>query len=136
MLRMVNGAAAALVELDPVTIPAQEKELGEATAAAVAVLCAAVQSYAHAGELTREIKSMGSERIARVARLQLDHEGGDQDFIAMARRAGMQVLRQRLNGAFDPAQCDATLDFYLDNLFDIVSRVVRDERAFRAAAAH
>jgi hypothetical protein len=131
---MANGVVAARLLDPPSTVSPTEPNLGEMVAGAVVTLCAAVQEYAQAGEVAREIKLAGAEKIARLARLQLDHAGGDQDFIAAARRAGKAALRQALNGS--SAQHEKVLDFYLDETFDLVAHIVRDERIFRSAMAN
>jgi hypothetical protein len=137
---MANGVTATRL-LDPPTPPTEpnpdiEQKLGTVVADAATAIALAVGEFTQSGELTRKIKMMGAEHVAKLATIALEHELGDEDFFNKARVAGKAILRQRLNGSVAPAQRDAGLDFYLDNLFDIVGRVVRDERTFRVAMAN
>ena len=132
---MANGAAALHVLDEPAPDPRQE-EIGEAVAAAATMIACAIEDCRQGGSLAPATKAVGADRLTRVTMLALDHELGDQDFFSKARESGKKILRQRLNGSFSPEAADAVLDFYLDSLFEITSCVMRDERAFRAAAAH
>ena len=125
---MVNGTAV-LAHVPEPPSEAAEIEVGEAIASAACGFCFALQEFQQNGGLTDVVRAAGGERIARVAQLQLGHELGDRDFTAIAHRAGKAVLRQFFDGSFSPAQCDAALDFYINEVLMIVSRVVAMERA-------
>jgi hypothetical protein len=91
--------------------------------------------------MSPDVRDIGATRIARVAQLALDHEGGDADFLHAARAAGRHLLQRRLADddfflSQSPAGADAAIDILVDHLFTIVERVVRDERVFRAAWAN
>ena len=134
---MANGAhALLLLAPEPASDPKQE-EIGAATAAAATMIACAVEDCRQGGSLAPTTKAVGAHRLTKVAMLMLAHEGGDDDFIATAHRAGKEILRQRLNGSnISPEAADGVLDFYINGLFEIVTRTVADERAYRAAAAH
>jgi hypothetical protein len=136
---MANGAVVRL-DLAPdatsPTAPNPDTELGTAVADAATAIALAVGAFAQNGELTRETKMIGAERVAKLAGLQLAYGLDDLAFAAMAREQGKAVLRRRLNGSLDPAQRDAGIDFYIDALFEITEKVVRDERVFRMAMSH
>jgi hypothetical protein len=148
---MANGAAVArLVPPSaratadkPAAAPAVagiEVELGRAVASAATAVARAMLDYGAFGVMDSETKEAGGSRIARVATLQLDHKEGDLDFIARARNAGRRELRQCIDADFyrqhRPEHCAAAIDFYLDAVFEVVAKVVEDERAFRAAWAN
>ena len=132
---MANGVAALHLVSEPASDPRQE-EIGAATAAAATMIACAIEDCRQGGSLAPATKAVGADRLTKVAMLMLAHEGGDDDFIATAHRAGKEILRQRLNGAFSPEAADGVLDFYISGLFEIVTRTVAVERAYRAAAAH
>ena len=140
---MANGAAVALhLVLDP---PATETavaaaEIGQATAAAAVAMAWGILSYHQAGRLDPAAKEAGGTKLARVSVLMLDHADGDDDFTRKARAAAKPLLRAHLDAGFfqrySPEQGDAALDFYIDSVFEVVTRTVADERAFRAAMAN
>ena len=117
-----------------------EVELGRAVASAATAVARAMMDYDAFGVMDGETKEAGGSRIARVATLQIDHKEGDLDFIARARNAGRRELRQHIDADFHrqhrPEYCAAAIDFYLDAVFEVVAKVVADERAFRAAWAN
>jgi hypothetical protein len=142
---MANGSAALkLLAPEPPpdehSEPSAPAELGLAVAGATAVLCRAMFDYRQNGELDPQVREAGGSGIAKVATWQLDHGLGDLEFAAVARQQGKIQLRQHLNTDFfrhnSPAEVEAALDFYIDSLLEMVSRVVKDERAFRAAWAN
>jgi len=132
---MANGVAIALPLAEEPT-PAQEEVIGQAIASATTALCFALLELQQDGRLDPATREAGGNRVAKVATLMLDHALGDQDFLSTARAQGKVQLRRYLNGSFAPAQSDAALDFHIDNLLEIVTRVVADERVFRRAAAN
>jgi hypothetical protein len=118
-----------------------EVEIGEAVAAAVTTFYQAAIAQQETGLLPPAIIAAGGSRIAAIALLQLDHAGGDSDFVARAHRDGKRELHRYLGdtGLFQrcgPDEVDMVLDVAIDSVFEIVTKVVRDERAFRAAWAH
>jgi hypothetical protein len=142
---MANGASAALL-LEPTSAPAATDvppaatELGIAVAAATTAICQAMDDYWHCGTLDPAIKDQGGTRIAKVATWQLDHELGELEFAAAARAQGKAQLRRYIDANFyqqhGAVAVEAALDFYIDSLLEMVSRVVRDERVFRATRAN
>jgi hypothetical protein len=113
--------------------------LGQAVADATCALAAGMISYyRQGGTLDPAVKETGGERLAAVARLMLDHPGDDADFLQVARDAGQRVLRRRhfTDDCYGPFKTDVAISVCLDGLFEIVTRVVRDERIFRIARAN
>ena len=96
--------------------------------------------FQQAGRLDPAAKAAGGVKLARVSMLMLDHAGGDDDFTRKARAAAKPLLRAHLDAEFfrrhTPEQGDAALDFYIDSVFEVVTRAVADERVFRAAMAN
>ena len=118
-----------------------EVALGAAVADAVFVLYRAILDRQENDALAPAIKDAGAARIAAIALLQLDHAGGDIDFVARAHRDGKRELRRFFNSTdlfrrHDPVEIDKVFDTSISDVLGIVSRVVRDERAYRAAWAH
>jgi hypothetical protein len=99
-----------------------------------------MNDYQHHGELASKTKEVGSSRLARLATLQLNHEGGDLDFNRKAYDAGKRALRRYLTDDLfqrhSPAEVDAALDLYIGGTLEIVGAAVRDERSIRAAWAN
>ena len=126
------GAAPAATEI--------ERSIGLAVADAVVVLYQAAIAQQECGLLPPAIKDAGGARIAAIATMQLDHEGGDLDFITRAHRAGKRELRRYFSVDFfqqhGPGEVDMVLDVAINSIFEIVTRVVKDERVFRAAWAN
>ena len=140
---MANGSAAVRLLESPSAPAAADKPgepaieiLGEAVAEATIMLCQATLSHRHAGVLDPAIKDAGASSIARVARWQLDHELGDNDFIRKARDAGKRVLLHRHFTDDRRAEVDAAIEMFIDELLTIVGHVVKDERTLRAAWAN
>ena len=142
---MANGSTA-LKLLAPEPPPDQHSEpsapaeLGLAVADATAVLCRAMFDHRQNGELDPQVREAGGSGIAKVATWQLDRGLDDYEFAAMAREQGKIQLRQHINTDFyrqhSAVAVEAALDFYINSLLEMVSRVVKDERAFRAAWAN
>lgn len=144
----MNGAAA--LHLAPAAAPecaskdAPDGEridltLGRATADGAISLAQALDEYRRIGALPPASKAAGADAIARVANLQLAHEGGDDDFTRQARDAGKCVLRQYFDADFfahHSQEVDTAIDVFIDELLTIVAHVVKDERVFRAVWAH
>ena len=66
---------------------------------------------------------------------------GDLDFTRRAHEQGKRELRRYFNSTdlfrqHDPVEIDKVFDTSISDVLGIVSRVVRDERIFRAAWAH
>jgi hypothetical protein len=111
--------------------------IGEAVAAAVIVFYQAIFDQQERGFLAPSTKTAGGDRIAKIAELQLDHEPGDDDFFRSAHEQGKCVLRRHFNAdLFRQHEVDMALDAAIGSVFEIVNRVVRDERIFRAAWAN
>jgi hypothetical protein len=140
-----NGVA---VRLAPEPAPANpstqediETAIGEATASAVTTFYQGAIAQQETGLLPPAIIAAGGSRIAAIALLQLDHELGDDDFFRRAHEQGKCVLHRYLGDAdlfqrYAPGEVDKALDVAIDSIFEIVTKVVKDERAFRAAWAH
>jgi hypothetical protein len=143
---MPNGVHAIahlrLVEPTPIEAPAPaeiERSIGEATADAVAVIGAGIESGQATGGLTAAIRSLAGERLGRVAMLQLEHPDGDADFVAIVRSEGKRVLWERCGAgfrahygaAFDKAAIDRALDTNISWVLEIAGNAVRIERAIQ-----
>lgn len=144
---MSNGHAAVayLLPTAPAQPQAQDKPgidlelLGQAVADATCALAAGMTDYyRQAGVLDPAVKETGGERLAAVALLALDYAGTDADFLQAARDAGKRVLRRRhfTDDCYSPFKTDRALGVCLDGLFEVVTRVVHDERIFRIARAN
>jgi hypothetical protein len=143
---MANGAAVALhlvsaPESNDAPNGGIEVALGAAVADAVFVFYQAILDTQQSGILAATTKNAGADRIAAIALLQLDHAGGDIDFVARAHRDGKRELRRFFNNTdlfrqHDPVEIDKVFDTSISDVLGIVSRVVRDERVFRAAWAN
>jgi hypothetical protein len=109
-------------------------------AGAVIVFFQAVFDQQENGAIAPTTTAAGGSRVARIATLQLDHAHGDDDFFRRAHEQGKRALHQRLDaGLFrqcGPGEVDTVLDTAIDSMFEIVTRVVRDERIYRAAWAN
>ena len=121
--------------------PDMATEFGATVADAACAIAASIEDYRQSGAMAPAVKDASSTRIAKVAELQLDHELGDDDFTRKARVAGRHVLQWRLadNGFFpdhDPAEADAVIEAYIDELLGIVEHVVHGERVLRLAWAN
>jgi hypothetical protein len=115
--------------------------LGAAVASAVFVLDRGILDQQENDALAPATKAAGADRIAALAVLQLDFEGGDDDFFRRAHEAGKCELRRFFNNTDlfrqrDPAEIDKVFDASISDVLGVVSGVVRDERAFRAAWVH
>jgi hypothetical protein len=132
-----TGATAGKPDAAPA---ATEIAIGEATAAAACVVARAMSDYRLHGVLDPTIKLAGGEQIAKVATLQLDHGLGDRAFAVMAREHGKLQLQQYVDAGFcqhcSPADIETAIDLAIDSVLEIVTRVVKDERTFRAAWAN
>jgi hypothetical protein len=97
-----------------------------------------ISYYRQGGILDPEAKEIGGERLAAVALLALDYEGTDADFLQAARDAGHCVLRRRhfTDDCYSPVRTDVALSVCIDGVFEVVTRVVKDERIYRAAWAN
>jgi hypothetical protein len=132
-----NGCAVALpLELTSPSTPASpsiETTIGEATAAAVTMICRAMFDYQRTGGLPPAVKDAGGERIARVFELQQAY-AGEIDFAATVRREGSRVLRQYLGAEFyqrySADEGEAAINLYVDGLLEILVHVTAVERAF------
>jgi hypothetical protein len=117
-----------------------EVALGAAVADAVITLYQAIIDQQQSGVLAATTKNAGASRIARIATLQLDHELGDDDFFRRAHEQGRCVLHRYLDADLfrqhGPGEVDMVLDAAIDSVFEIVTRVVKGERVFRAAWAN
>ena len=136
---MANGAAALHVLDEPAAAAPTEIDLaiGEATAAAACMIAAAMMTHLQIGRLTDEIRATGSERLARVSRLQLDNLD-KIDFDAIARQQGLVILRRQLadTDVFRQHGADAVeraLNNFLDGALEIKRLAVADELAFLRA---
>jgi hypothetical protein len=145
---MSNGSVA-LQLLDPPSAPEQRlapdaceidlEILGQAVADATCALAAGMTSYyRQGGTLDPEVKETGGARLAAVALLALDYEGLDADFLQIARDAGHRVLRRRhfTDDCYAPFKTDVAISVCIGGLFEVVARVVKDERIYRAAWAN
>jgi hypothetical protein len=150
---MANGSAALhLAEPAPVSKDAPgatvgkpgdatEIAIGQAVADAVFVLYKAILDQQENDALAPATKDAGASRIARIALLQLDHEGGDLDFTRRAHEQGKRELRRFFNNTdyfrqHGLAEIDKVFDASISDVLGIVSRVVRTERTYRAAWAN
>ena len=148
---MANGVAALRVALEPAPESKDasvgkpdggiEAGLGAAVADAVFVLYRAILDGQENDALAPAIKDAGAARIAAIALLQLDHAGGDDDFFRRAHEQGRRELRRFFNNTdlfrqHDPVEIDKVFDASISDVLGVVSRVVRDERVFRAAWAN
>jgi hypothetical protein len=117
-----------------------EVALGAAVADAVVVFYQAIFDQQEAGAIAPATTAAGGSRIAAIALLQLDHEGGDVDFVAQAHRAGKCELRRYFDAdvfqQHGVGEVDTALDAAIDSVFEIVGKVVQTERVYRAAWAN
>src|SRR3954470_12291781 len=117
-----------------------KRAIGEAVAAAVIVFYQAIFDQQERGFLAPSTKTAGGDRIAKIAELQLDHELGDDDFFRSAHEQGKCVLHRHFNADLfrqhGLGEVDVALDKAISSVFEIVNRVVRDERIYRAAWAN
>jgi hypothetical protein len=144
-----NGVAVALPpELDPSVSTSNdsapnsiETTIGVAMVDAVAVLAWGMHDWQYHGTLAPETREAAGSPLVRLTLLQLDHESGDADFVALARQAGRRELRRLCAADISLFQrhgqvaVDAAVDFYINGILEIVGNAVRDERAIRAAWA-
>jgi hypothetical protein len=145
-----NGAAALPLELNPPHRPHRgqpvadkpalgptEIAIGEAVADAAISIAVVPDGYRQTGILAQAAKEAGGSRFARVAMLQLDHALGDDDFIRRARDAGKCVLlRRHFSDECSRQLADVAIKWAIDSVFEVVSHVVKDERALRIAWAN
>jgi hypothetical protein len=125
-----NGVAIALPrELDHQ--PSEIARIGDAVADAAAVIGRAMVDFEAGGQLTSATRASGGERLARVARLQLD-TFGEIDFAAVARAQGKRELWKR-HGAtlrgLDEVKLDVAFNEIIGWVLGIADKVVADERA-------
>lgn len=139
---MANGnAALALLPPagEPPSAPADagiELQIGQTTCAAVLALAQAMLDHQR-GELDQKTREAGGSAIAAVATVQLEHDLDDLTFATMAYAAGTAAVQRRFNVNFDrTAADDAEIDRLINTTLKIVSKVVADERTYRAARAH
>jgi hypothetical protein len=148
---MANGAAAKLPLASELSITPTssndstprptEIEIGVAVADAAAVLARGMHDCWHHGKIAPETREAAGNPLTKLALMQLDHEFGDSDFVALARQAGRRELRRLCDADISLFQrhgqvaVDAALDFYIDGILEIVGAAVRDERIVRAAWA-
>jgi hypothetical protein len=149
---MINGSAARslpALELPPTPTTASteppatdlETTIGAVVADAVAVLAWGLNDCWRCGSLTPENREAAGGPLTKLALMQLAHESGDLDFVALAREAGRRELRRvcdadvSLFQRHGSAAVDAAVDFYINGILEIVGNAVRDERAIRAAWA-
>jgi hypothetical protein len=144
---MANGAVVRLLELPPeyseatagmpgTAVTEIETTIGQAVVNAVKIFYEAAIAQQETGLLPPAIIAAGGSRIAAIATLQLDYEGGDLDFVAQAHHAGKRELRRCFNNTdlfrqHDPVEIDRVFDASISDVLGIVSRVVREERFFR-----
>ena len=133
---MPNNGSVVKLPCDPVMASPTELEqrIGEAAAAAAAAIGGAITTFAADGQLSHALKMFGAEALTQVSLLQLNHPGGDSDFIAIARREGLRRLweihGEALRGlSLNTAELDRVLEEFLDGVFEITSRTVAVERA-------
>jgi hypothetical protein len=133
---MANGVHALPAELELSRERSIELaiEIGMAVADATTMLCRTVEEYITSG-VTEAVQNAGTERIARVAELQLAHERGDRDFFIIAHQEAKRILRPYLNGDFYQRysldESEAALDLFIDDVLTIVSKVVAAERRWQ-----
>jgi hypothetical protein len=149
---MANGKSAAALlppAAEPLTVSTStdsvpnsiETEIGAAVVDAAAVLAAGLFDYQQNGRLDSATREAAGSPLTKLAQLQLAHESGDPDFVALAREAGRRELRRlcdvdlSLFQRHGAAAVDAAVDFYIDGVLEIVGRTVRDERSLQAAWA-
>jgi hypothetical protein len=139
-----NGhAALQLLALDPVAAPKPDTgtpivvDVGDAMAEAVAGICCGMAEFQNVGRLTTETKAVNGDRIAVLAMAMLAHGGSDADFFDRARVAARCEVRRRFDPeGFNAAEVDAATEFCIGAVFEIVTRVVETERAWRVAHAN
>ena len=136
---MANGAAVALVELDPVTTPTQENELesriGETVADAVMAVCAGASDWGADGRLSAATRTRAGDLFVQLYRLQ-EAAGGELAFHTIALREGKRALLQRY-GATLAEQCGVpttALDF--EEVLDWPLGILRKITAVERALAH
>ena len=113
-----------------------EVQIGQATCAAVLALAQAMLDYQR-GELDPKTREAGGSAIAAVAMVQLEHDLDDLTFATMAHAAGTAAVQRRFNANFDrTAADDAEINRLINTTLKIVSKVVADERTYRAVRAH
>jgi hypothetical protein len=112
--------------------------LSRSAAAAVAVISAGIEAAAAGWHVPPpQLRRQAGEYLGRVAVLQLEHAGGDEDFAALVRSECKRVLRER--GAFrehcsdEAAAVDRALDEMINWVLDIAGQAVRIERAIQRA---
>ena len=142
---MVNGHAAlrVSVELEPIATPKSdagapiEIDVGVELANVAAWLCTGLTEFRNGG-LSPKTKAAGGERMVPLALAMLAFTGPDGDFLDRARVAGRAVLRQNfeLDRPCSSAETDAVIEFYIDGVFEVLTKVVETERAFRIAMAN
>src|SRR5262245_16231799 len=133
---MANGVVALSLVIEPTPADSPkdspaEITLGEAMASAVTALVVGINDCQHHGELSPEAKDVGSRRFAKVTMLALASELGDDDFFAQARAAGKRELLRLFPADFNHSRVETemVLDGYIDIVFELVGKVVANERA-------
>ena len=121
---------------DPVPASDISIEIGITTADCAVALSAAMLAFHETGRMTPEIKAAGTEKIARLAQLELDTLGEIEDFAGIVHREGLCRLRKLLDAEFFQAHGAAAGEAVLSNLIsgvlEITQKVVALEKAFRA----
>jgi hypothetical protein len=138
---MANGVAAHLPsELSPPAPTTQPNlrstEIGEAAGHAVAdaveIVGLAVTDFVAAGVMAPGTKTLGGERLGRVAELLLEHDPGEIDFATVARREGRRILHERHGVAFRQhfgSYPETVINELVDEVLGIADKVVAIERA-------
>jgi hypothetical protein len=144
---MPNGAHTLarlrLVESTPIERPTPTeaaRSIGIAAADAVAVVGLGLEAAAAGWHAPPpQLRRQAGEYLGRVAMLQLEHQGGDADFIALVRSEGKRILRERSMTSFkqhygtDEATVDRALDEMINWVLEIAGNAVAVERAIQRA---
>ena len=150
---MANGSAVALLELEPLSAtPCAAKpggaatgievQIGEATVGAVLAIAFAITAYASSGQFTDTARTIGGERLSKLAMLRLNTFGQIDDFSGIAHRQGRNILfarhgvalREQLN--LDEAGLEQALAELIGYAVTIAEKVAADELAFVRAQAN
>ena len=102
-------------------------------ACAIAIAAAVNDACQHGGVLDPAAKEQTATKLAAVATLALDYEGGDADFIRKGREAAHAVLRGYFTDGVNPHLIDAAIDAAIDPVFEVAAPIIKDERVYRAA---
>jgi DNA-directed RNA polymerase subunit K/omega len=100
---MATNGHTALKLVEPPSAPEPQapserelEEIGSAVANAATILAVAMLEFEGDGRMRGATRTEGAERIARVARLELDMRGENHNFVEIARREGVRRLRKLL----------------------------------------